>query len=174
MKPWLHCGITTEIIKTFFLFRTTYRRAWLIQIVFFPALQQWFLYGSKVIITLCRAETICRKLHFTIMWSKLFLCLNNLSLGLACLNPTFSSFFKVVLIWLKVHYYILQNWNNMCKHTFHNKSHEDFFFSKELIIGPSWFKSYPFQLFRGGFYMGLKSLLHSVELKQSVKRYISQ
>jgi len=58
--------------------------------------------------------------------------------------------------------------------TFYSKNIQEFFFSEQLLIGPSLFESCLSQLFTGGFYMGEKSLLYSVELKQSVEIYISQ
>ena len=106
--------------------------------------------------------------------SRLFSFPNNLLSGIACSNPTFSSFSEMVFIWVKSHLCILESWNNLQKGTFYNKSHKDFLFSKQLIIRYSLFKSCLFQFFIGGFHMIWKWLLHSMQLKQPVARYISQ
>ncbi|KIJ96675.1 hypothetical protein K443DRAFT_10473 [Laccaria amethystina LaAM-08-1] len=37
------------------------------------------------------------------------------------------------------------------------------------MVGPSLFESWLFQLFRGGFYIAEKSLLHSAEPEQTVE-----
>ena len=44
----------------------------------FPAFQRWVLYGFKVIITFCGAETICEKVHYTIKIIKTFVLPNDL------------------------------------------------------------------------------------------------
>lgn len=86
----------------------------LVWILSFTAFQRWFLYGLKVIITLCRAETICGKVHFTIRIIKPFSFPNNLSLGLPCLNPAFPLFQRWFLCGLKV---IMPKMSSPLEHT---------------------------------------------------------